>query len=173
MAAIHHGIVLDLKPATSLDRGWQLVYGAAFPLVRLWWRIRRRPHLGALVAIWVDDALLLVRSSYKAGWSVPGGGVEPGETPAQAGAREVREEIGLVVSVVEPSVIVRGDWDGRPETVHFFDVRLRAVPPLRLDNREVIGARLVRPEELGDLPLTGPVAAYLQRRGTSIRERSR
>ena len=158
---------------TPLDRGWQLVYRTAFPLMRFWWGVRKRPHLGALVAIWVDDALLLIRSSYKTGWSVPGGGVDPGETPAQAGTREVREEIGLAVTVEGPSIVVRGDWDGRPETVHVFEVRLAVMPALRLDNREVIGARLIRPDELGDLPLTGPVAAYLQRRGTSIRDRNR
>jgi hypothetical protein len=32
---------------------------------------------------------------------------------------------------------------------------------LRLDNREIIGAQLVEPNELPDMKLTGPVAAYL------------
>ena len=46
--------------------------------------------------------LLLVQRGHppSAGlWSVPGGRVEPGETPAQAAVREVREETGLDVSV--------------------------------------------------------------------------
>src|SRR6201989_3012499 len=39
--------------------------------------------------------ILLVKPTYKDGWDIPGGYVEPGESPAQACQREIREEIGL------------------------------------------------------------------------------
>lgn len=43
--------------------------------------------------------LLIVKPTYKSGWSIPGGSMEPnGETPWQACQREVFEETGLRVS---------------------------------------------------------------------------
>ena len=39
----------------------------------------------------VEGRILLVKPSYKEGWDIPGGYVEPGESPKQAAAREVRE----------------------------------------------------------------------------------
>ncbi|MDB4992698.1 MAG: hydrolase [Myxococcaceae bacterium] len=59
--------------------------------------------VGAIVWRAADDAVLLVRRANPplAGrWTLPGGKVEPGETPAEAIVREVREETGLAVSVV-------------------------------------------------------------------------
>src|SRR5881227_3376430 len=46
--------------------------------------------------------LLLVRRAHEPSrglWSIPGGRIEPGETAAEAAAREVREETGLIVEV--------------------------------------------------------------------------
>jgi 8-oxo-dGTP pyrophosphatase MutT (NUDIX family) len=146
------------------DHAWQLVYRIGFPLARLWWRFRQLPHQGALVAVYVDDAMLLVRSSYRAEWNFPGGGVRPGEAPEAAARRELAEEIGLTAPALVHAGSIAGRWDGRPDRVHFFELRLKQAPELRLDNREIVGARLVAPADLATLSLTGPVAAYLGRR---------
>ena len=131
---------------------------------RVWWRLRPTAHRGALVAVRVDEKLLLIRNSYRRGWTFPGGGIEPGETSRAAAARELREELGLTVAIEGPAFVVTGRWEGRPDTVDIFDLVLPAAPVLRLDYREVIDARFVTPSELAGLVLTGPVAAYVAAR---------
>jgi mutator protein MutT len=64
-----------------------------------------RPIVGVAAAVIEDDRVVLVRRGQPPAygeWSLPGGAVELGETLEQAVIREVREEIGLKVEVVEP-----------------------------------------------------------------------
>lgn len=113
------------------------------------------------MAVYVGDALLLVRSSYRVEWTLPGGGVRRGETPEAAARRELAEEIGIAAQRLRPAGVSCGTWDGRPDRVHFFELLLELLPPLQLDNREIIAAQLFSPVELGGMALTGSVAAYL------------
>ena len=54
---------------------------------------------GALIH---DDTILMVRHAEptRSYWTLPGGGIEAGETPAEAAVREVGEETGLAVKAV-------------------------------------------------------------------------
>ncbi|MFD5121685.1 NUDIX domain-containing protein [Streptomyces sp. NPDC058385] len=45
------------------------------------------------------DRILMVEPTYKDYWEIPGGYVETGESPLQAAAREVREELGISVTL--------------------------------------------------------------------------
>jgi 8-oxo-dGTP pyrophosphatase MutT (NUDIX family) len=53
-----------------------------------------RMTLGSRVMVVDGDKVLLIRHTYVPGWQFPGGGVDPGETMEQAGARETLEETG-------------------------------------------------------------------------------
>ena len=144
------------------DRAWRAAYRLAFAGAKLWWKLRRPHHEGALVAVHVMHNLLLLRASYRTAWNFPGGGVKNGESPEAAARRELFEETGLSAGVLIPAARLTGVWLSRREVVHIFEWRPDELPPLRLDNREIVAARLVPLAELRQINVTGPVAAYLQ-----------
>ncbi|TMQ93520.1 NUDIX hydrolase [Actinomadura soli] len=49
----------------------------------------------ALAAVWHARHLLLVFDRHRHQWELPGGWIDPGETPWQAAVRELHEEAGL------------------------------------------------------------------------------
>ena len=154
---------------TLADIAWRMVFRLGFPVARIWWRLRRGRHVGALLAIHVGQSLLLLRSSYRSAWNFPGGGVRQGETPEVSVRRELAEEIGLVVNAPLQLVgEVGGVWDGRIDRVFLFMLRLDRLPTLRLDNREIIDARLVPIDDLYTVSLTAPVQAYVRGQFSSI-----
>jgi len=83
-----------------------------------------RPVVGVGAVVLEAERVLLIKRGHaplKGQWSLPGGGVETGETLEQAVAREVLEETGLTVEVgpiVEVLDRISRDADGRVE--HHF-----------------------------------------------------
>src|SRR5262245_40278026 len=73
------------------------------PLLRrvmhFYWRFARAMTLGVRALV-VDDKgrIFLVKHSYVAGWHLPGGGVEAGETLVEAVTRELQEEGNISVT---------------------------------------------------------------------------
>ena len=73
-------------------------------LLHFYWRFARGLTMGVrAVVIDREGRVFLVKHSYVAGWHLPGGGVEPGETALEALARELMEEGGI--SLLAPPVL--------------------------------------------------------------------
>jgi 8-oxo-dGTP diphosphatase len=146
---------------------WRTVYRLGYPCARVVWRFIGKPGQGATIAVWHDGRLLCVRESYRPGLGLPGGGLNPGEAPAAAARRELFEEVGLDL---EPRAFRRHgqiafECDGRLIEDSLFEVDLEAPRELRVDQREIVWAGFLAPEEILAREVQPGVRLYLERVG--------
>lgn len=124
---------------------------------------RLRPAVRALM-IDPQDRIPLVKLHWAptnwTGWVLPGGGIEDGETHADALRRELTEETGAPEIFIGPPVLVRqhlipdmfDGWDGQQETVylvptHAFELA-PALSPEELAAENVVEVRWWTPAEI-------------------------
>ena len=128
------------------------------------WRRLVRPHShGALVAIWCERELLLVETSYRRCWSLPGGGIERGETAQQAAVRELTEEVGLRVradQLLDPWQITERSPGGF-NTVTIFTLPVQTRPELKVDGLEIVAVHWLSREQALARKLPGHVRHHL------------
>ena len=111
-----------------------------------------------------DGRVLLVQRAKDPGkglWTVPGGRLERNETLAQAVAREVREETGLIVEVGALACVVERMGDD----FHFviLDYLARSIGGTLKAASDVRDARFMTEAEMNRLPLTDGLIPLLER----------
>ena len=127
-----------------------------------------RPILAVSAVVWRDGRFVVVRRARPPAqgvFTLPGGGVEAGETLKQAVVRELREETGLIVEPIDVAghreVIMR-DAEGRVAR-HFVILAFAALwrqGELTL-NEELAEARWIDAAELAGLTTTEGLAAIV------------
>ncbi|KPC34582.1 Uncharacterized protein ABJ99_4689 [Pseudomonas syringae pv. cilantro] len=86
----------------------------------------KRVHVAAAVIRGSDDKVLIARradSQHQGGlWEFPGGKVEAGETVEAALARELQEELGIVVAAAHPLIKVCHDYPDKQVLLDVWEV---------------------------------------------------
>jgi len=151
----------------GLNAGIRLGYRWAYRMLRLWWYVRRPHTHGVAVALWHEGRILLVRTSYRNCYTLPGGFVRCGEPPERAARRETLEEIGLDLA---PEVL-RHAWQGTMhyeyhlDTTDIWEVSLDEPPAIHATGCEIVWTGWMDPSAALGRRLLPHIAAYLAERG--------
>ncbi len=97
--------------------------------------------------------LLLIQRADDELWAMPGGACDVGETPAAAGAREVREETGYTVEITRLLGVFDSRHSGTISSRHLYHF-LFAAAPVDGEAKTSNETLDVRWFELGDIPWT-------------------
>ncbi|MFJ3170247.1 NUDIX domain-containing protein [Streptomyces roseus] len=130
LAEALHARIRPVGSAEAVLRGW--ARGAPPPCVAFEDPAALAPvrvRAGAIVIR--DGRILLIHFTDEAYYEIPGGGVEPGESPRAAAVRELREESALAGAVV--AEVARVWKEGRREHYFTLDAEGEIGPPETLD----------------------------------------
>ena len=103
-----------------------------------------RPVQVTCALIQKKGLLLLARRADSGRWELPGGKREPGESLAQCLEREIAEELGCTVEVLEPAGVAQDLDRPDPISLHCFACRLSGAEPQAREHREL---RWLAPKE--------------------------
>jgi 8-oxo-dGTP diphosphatase len=95
-----------------------------------------------------DGAFLATQRGYgeqAGGWEFPGGKIEPGETPQQALAREIGEELDTRIAVGELLTVIEYDYPAFHLRMQCFRCRIVEGTPVLKEHE---AARWLGPEDL-------------------------
>lgn len=141
------------------DLFWRTAYRVAYQLIKLYWAVAHPRTRGALVAVWRDGRLLLIKNSYTPFYSLPGGYVRPGEDPEHTARRELREEVGIDAGEgpLPLAMDVEFEWERKTDCPAIFRYEPAEPPVVEPDNREVVETMWADREQIRRMNVYPPI----------------
>lgn len=132
------------------------------------------PKIDVRAAVISENKILLVKERGD-GWTLPGGWVDPGESPSEAAVRETKEESGYEVNAVKLMAIYDRDRQGHPPCpFHVYKVIFLCtlVGGSAKTSLETEAASFFCEDELPTLSESRVLLAQIKRAFTFVREPS-
>jgi ADP-ribose pyrophosphatase YjhB (NUDIX family) len=124
------------------------------------------PKVDVRAVVFKADRILLVKEPDEAGWSVPGGWADVGESPSEASARETLEESGYRVEPVKLLGAYDRDRRGHPPMAyHVYKLvyLCEILDEEPLSDVDTDGARFFGEQEIPELSVTRVTRAQISR----------
>ena len=112
-----------------------------------------RPKVrGAYVLVTYKKDILLIKNSYKPGWTFPCGMVHRGENEIDGAKRELFEEVGIICEVTDLAFLKEhlSTQNYKYDYQFFYHLKLLTMPEIILDMAEVIDYKWVTFDHLMD-----------------------
>ena len=107
--------------------------------------------------------------SFGGQWEFPGGKLRPGEDLAECLTREIREELGVTISVGPRLCVIDHTYPTRAIRLHCFACRIAEGEPQAIECSQW---QWIGPQELNRFrfpPASGPIIAEIQKRSAIFR----
>ncbi len=126
----------------------KIFYAIVNPIKKLYWYIFRPHTRGVKCIVMYQGKVLLVRLGYAhKRWTIPGGGVQRGETDVEAVCREIKEEVGITITNPRKITEYTNTKEYKVDTVNVFLHEVKD-PFFNIDGFEIAEAGWFFPELL-------------------------
>ncbi len=134
------------------------------------------PRVAVGAVVWKNGKVLLIkrgRAPYLGSWSLPGGRQEAGETVSQAVVREIAEETGIRIAVIDVVAVV--DLMDRPDgvlSIHYtvIDVVAKWIEGEAVAADDAAAVVWADPGDLAALDLTAEVRLVIKKARRRLRK---